>query len=130
MGFKWQKGKTPADMQLKISILATRFPKATGRALMQETEIEATEARRQTPVLYGILRSTVKADGPFFDGDRIYTMVSAGGPAADYAVYVHEDLDAFHRVGNAKFIERPLMESRSFMAQRVAMRMELKGLVA
>ena len=31
-----------------------------------------------------------------------------GVPVMDYAVVVHEDLDAFHPVGKAKFLENPI----------------------
>ena len=31
--------------------------------------------------------------------------VGFGGPAADYAIYVHEDLSAHHPVGEAKYLE-------------------------
>jgi len=32
--------------------------------------------------------------------------------ATPYALYVHEDLDAFHEVGQAKFLEKPAREYR------------------
>ena len=38
-------------------------------------------------------------------------------------VTVHENLDAFHRVGQAKFLESVLVESRPYLAARVARRM-------
>ena len=48
-----------------------------------------------------------------------------GGPAAGYAIYVHEDLGAFHPVGDAKFMESVLNESRPFLAKRIAARVDL-----
>jgi hypothetical protein len=55
----------------------------------------------------------------------IYALIVAGGPAAPYAIYVHEDLEAIHPVGQAKFIESVLLESRPFMAARIAKRIDL-----
>lgn len=55
----------------------------------------------------------------------VWTNIVAGGPSAPYAIYVHEDLEAFHKVGQAKYIESVLMESRPFMAARVAKRIDL-----
>lgn len=39
------------------------------------------------------------------------------GYAAQYAIYVHEDLNAFHPIGNAKFLEGPLRRYRAQMAK-------------
>jgi hypothetical protein len=94
-------------------------------ALMMETEVEATEARRRTPVKTGLLRSTVRAEGPYIKNGVISTAVSAGSAAADYALPVHEDLEAHHRVGEAKFIESTLKESAPHMGRRVARRLKL-----
>ena len=48
-----------------------------------------------------------------------------GGPAVDYAGLVHEDLDAIHPVGQAKFLESTLMESRPFLAARIGKRIDM-----
>lgn len=32
------------------------------------------------------------------------------GYAASYAIYVHEDLEAYHKTGEAKYLERPMRE--------------------
>jgi len=39
------------------------------------------------------------------------------GFTARYAVYVHEDLMAYHRVGQAKYLEDPLINRRDEMRQ-------------
>ncbi len=49
-------------------------------------------------------------------------VVEAGGPSAPYGFFVHEDLEAFHSQGEAKFISGPLRESSRFMADRIAKR--------
>lgn len=106
-----------------------RVQKAMGdeaaRGLFQETQVEATEVKKRTPVDKGTLRGTVHVVGPVREGRKIYTLIACGGPSAPYAVFVHEDLEAFHKVGQAKFLESVIMESRPFMASRVAKRMEL-----
>lgn len=110
-------------MKARLRKFAQDFPKKVGAALYIETQIETKEAKRRTPVKHGALRGTVHTEGPVFEGKSIYCMIVAGGPAAPYAVYVHENLDAFHSVGQAKFIESVVLESRPFMAQRVARRL-------
>ena len=90
-------------------------------AARAEMEIELTEAKARTPVDTGALRASGHVDGPD-GGGRI--RVVFGGPAAPYAVKVHEDLSAYHAVGQAKFLESVLLESAPYLAQRIADRMK------
>lgn len=117
------------------------FPDEVASALYKETQIEATEVKRRTPVwnsdrrvpagvVPGALRASVRVIGPVRRGTQVYTLIAAGGNSAPYAIYVHEDLDAFHKVGQAKYIESVILESRSFMAIRVAKRIDLKRALA
>jgi hypothetical protein len=95
------------------------------RAQYEETEVEAAECKRVTPVDTGSLRNSVHAEGPTWRGKQCETAVVAGGPAAGYAIYVHEDLSADHPVGQAKYIEGPLLQSAPFMGRRIAKRIDL-----
>lgn len=113
------------EMSGKLRRFGKVFPERVGAALYQETEIETTEAKRRTPVDTGNLRASVHTEGPEFEGDSIYTQIVAGGVSAPYAIYVHENLEAFHKVGQAKFIESVILESRPFLAARVARRIQL-----
>lgn len=124
------------DMQRKLRAFGRKYPNEVGRALYIETEIEATEVKKRTPVwnpdnpvpkghVPGSLRASVHVVGPVQAGGRIYTLIVAGGTAAPYALYVHEDLEAFHKTGQAKYIESVLLESRPYLAARVAARVEL-----
>jgi len=103
----------------------TNMHKQTDRALYQETQIELREVKKRTPVEFGELRASEFVEGPIRQGDSVYTRIVAGGPSAPYAIYVHEDLEAFHEVGQAKYIESVLLESRPFLAARVARRIDL-----
>ncbi len=117
-------------MAAKVRRLAKKFPDEVIRALYIETEIETTEAKRRTPVDKGPLRASVHQEGPTRKGRAIGTMIVAGGPAAPYAIYVHEDLEAEHPVGQAKFIESVIMEVRPHLAARLAKRIELHRALA
>jgi hypothetical protein len=104
-----------------------------GRAIYQETSIELKEVKRRTPVDKGALRASEHVEGPLRTGPNdsiIYALIVAGGPAAPYAIYVHEDLEAIHPVGEAKFIESVLLESRPFMAARIAKRIDLNRAIS
>lgn len=84
--------------------------------------------KRRTPVDEGHLRGSVHPQGPFREREIIYTLIVCGGPAAPYAIFVHENLTAKHDVGQAKFLESVIMESRRTMAARVARRLQLEDM--
>jgi hypothetical protein len=113
------------EMRRKVAALADRMPMELGRALKEEVDAIAAEAKKQTPVATGKLRDSVRVEGPVVDGDRISAAVVAGGPDVDYAIQVHEDLDAKHDDGTAKFIERPLMDGARDLMEGVAKRIDL-----
>lgn len=112
-------------MVAKLRKLQEELPDTFGNALRQEAEIEATECKKRCPVDTGALRASIQASGPFRNGRSITCNIEAGGPAEPYALIVHEDLEASHRVGEAKYIERPLQESAPYMADRIAKRIAL-----
>lgn len=120
-GLKEMRGK----IQHRVENQAKEFGKAMRKVMDTEVELEM---KPRTPVLTGDLKSTVRAQGPFYSGNLITVQAVAGGLAesgrmVDYAVPVHENLDAHHPNGEAKFIERPLMESAPFFLQRTAHQM-------
>lgn len=120
-GFRWLRG-SPDRLARGYVQAAHGQVDRLARAQYIETEIDATEAKERTPVDTGTLKGTVHATGPDMDGDRIVTAIVAGGPAAPYAIEVHENLDAFHKVGQAKFIESVTRESAPHMRSRILRR--------
>ena len=76
----------------------------------QEGERIMVVAKLRTPVRHGVLRSTGHVEIPVVAGNTIETTLGFGGPAAGYAIYVHENLTARHRVGQAKFLESAFNE--------------------
>lgn len=118
-------------MQSKVARIAKQFPDQVAAAVTEEAEIEATEVRRRTPVATGALKGTIHVVPPErtgFAGRVIEAYVVAGGVAAPYALIVHEDLEAFHPVGQAKYLESVILESRPFMGERIARRVEFTRL--
>jgi hypothetical protein len=111
--------------------IAAKFPDRVGAALYQEAQIEATEMKRRTPVDTtpnaphpGNLRNSIHVEEPVREGNHISVTVATGAQAP-YAVYVHENPDAYHPVGQWKFMESVINESRAFMAARIAARVHL-----
>ena len=112
--------------------LVQNMPGQVERALEAEAEIEMAEAKRRTPVRFGPLRASGHVDKAVrggFGGDEISVTLGFGGPSVPYAAIVHEDLEAFHDVGQAKYLEGPLLESAPFMGQRIAKRLDLNAAV-
>jgi hypothetical protein len=91
------------------------------KALQQEANIELTEMRRRTPVEFGPLRASLSVTVER-KGSTITAEFGAGGPSAPYAIYVHERTELHHKIGEAKFIERPLKESAPHFGERIANR--------
>lgn len=108
--------------QREIAQLAQKLGRATVlAALRAEAEIEMTEAKRRCPVDTGALRASGVVTEELRGTDAIVRL-AFGGAAASYALFVHENLQALHRVGEAKFLERPLLEAVPYLADRVAAR--------
>lgn len=114
--------------------IAAAYPDRVAAALYQEAQIEVTEMKRRCPVDVtahaphpGNLRNSIHAEEPERDGKKISVTIATGAQAP-YALYVHENPDAFHPVGQWKFMESVLNESRPYMAARIANRIHLNGL--
>jgi hypothetical protein len=96
-------------------------------ALMAELEIEKSEVLKLTPRDTGALRESIRIVGPEFKGNTVSAYIVAGDESVDYALYVHEDPDAYHPVGQWKYIEEPLMQSGPHLMARVARRIQAEG---
>ncbi len=83
------------------------------KTLFQEMEDVAGRSKETfVPVDTGALRGSIHATPPKVRRGSVSTSVVAGGPAAPYALTVHENLQARHPLGQAKYLERPLNEAR------------------
>lgn len=130
-------------MTRTLSALARKMPEQIGVALYQEAQIEATEMKKRTPVdtrpnqWYpyqqaphpGQLRNSIHVEDPEQHGRRIEVVIATGAEAP-YAIFVHEDPDAFHPVGEWKFMESVLNESAPYMNARLARRLHVNNLKA
>jgi len=119
------------SMIATLKEITNKFPDDVAKALYQEANIEVVEMKRRCPVDTtanaphpGNLRASIHAELPEREGRNISVTV-ATGKQAPYAVYVHEDPDAFHPVGEWKFMEGPLKESAPHMNARIAARVNL-----
>lgn len=104
----------------RLKSLGVTIGPAAGNALRAEAELIMTEAKRRTPVLTGALRASGHVTGPDVEAQAV--TLAFDGPAAPYAVVVHENIAARHVTGEAKFLERPLLEALPGLADRIAAR--------
>ena len=118
-----------SSMQANFRKVERQFPGRVEKALKTEAEVELAESKRRVPVDTGTLRASGQVVGPEKEGNKFYVDISYGGQAEDYAVIVHEDLDAFHKVGQALYLKSVLDESAPFMAQRVADEINLEDVL-
>ena len=112
-------------MKAKIAKITAKIPHAAGAALYAEALIEMAESMQRTPVDTGALRASHITHKPYLSlgGKEISVTIEVGGSAAPYALAVHEDLEAFHKTGQAKYLESTLMESARFIPERVGKRL-------
>lgn len=113
-----------------------RLRKEIEAAAYQEANVEMTESKRLCPVDVtenaphpGQLRASGRVLPPRWEGNEVRVDLAYGGGPVDYALVVHEDLEAHHPVGQAKYLEQPLMESAPHMPSRIARRVDMNRVV-
>jgi hypothetical protein len=104
-------------MLARLKKMRTDVPKELNKALYREAQAIFRKSQRLVPVDKGFLKGSGVVEGP----TNNEVLIGYGGPAAPYALYVHEDPDAQHAKGKTyKFLEIPLMEARPGMEKRLA----------
>jgi len=120
------KLKGDAEMRKNLRNCAKNCPEQLRDAGMKEMEVEKKEIQARTPVRFGVLRDSIEVKAPEMKTGRVVITV---GTDVEYAVFVHENLEAYHEIGEAKFIESVLDESEPHMAERIAKHIDLKKMV-
>lgn len=96
--------------------------RAAESGLYQAAETVVGEAAARAPKDTGALRASAHVQLPERRGDEIVVEFGMGGPAAPYAVVQHEDLSLQHSQGEAKFLEKTLLERKDDITKLVAER--------
>lgn len=105
--------------KLKAAIKANRAltEKGLRKGLLRAGLFLQRESQKIVPIDKGVLRNSAntRLEGK---GLEVAAIVSYG---TEYAIYVHEDLEAKHKEGKqAKFLEQPLRDKRARLAEIVA----------
>lgn len=111
--------------QLGMSVMN----EAIAPAVYAEANILMTKIKRDdVPVDTGALRSTGQVKQPEITGSAVRVELGFGGPAAPYALFVHEKTENHHNVGRAKYLEAPVNEYagqfETNLATRIRSRLE------
>ncbi len=92
--------------------------------LYQFAEEVMAVSKEVVPVDMGNLMNTGHVELPVDSGNEISVTMGYGGPAVNYALVVHENLDPrvnWHRPGSGpKFLENPLKERQDKLPERIA----------
>ena len=91
------------------------------KALRQEGNIILNDSVKQTPVEFGDLRRSGTVE-EVKETKTVYEI--AIGFNTTYAAAVHENLNAHHPVGKAKYLEDPLMARAPNISKNVAKRVK------
>lgn len=95
---------------------AAKFLRREGRSILAEVKSEIPEET-------GALRASARLRVSARKRGGVSVTISVGGQDAPYAVIVHEDTQARHGKGKAKFVEDPVRRHVSGLARGLAVAM-------
>jgi hypothetical protein len=97
--------------------------KIVGQVILEEANMIFAKAMILTPIDTGALRGSGGVSAPMNMPSDIGVDIFFGGPAAPYAMYVHEILGNYHNPPTqAKYLEQPFMERLPEIQQNMARR--------
>ncbi len=107
----------------KLGALAPKVKHAAETELYHIAEEIMANSKEVVPVDTGALMSTGHVDAPVETDHGVSISMGYGGPAAPYALYVHEELDPninWSRPGSGpKFLENPVISMQPDIAPRI-----------
>lgn len=119
----------------KLDGLSGKVGHAVARALSGEAEDIMAESKERVPVDLGTLRASGHVQAPQVSGSMVSVTLGYGGPAAPYALAVHENprsgktggvspsgrkYKTWAKVGGYKFLESAADEAARGIGERVA----------
>ena len=126
------------ELQAKLLQAHAKALMALGGAIQLEGETIMTRSKREfVPVDLGTLRGSGHVTQPEYSGHKAEVTLGYGGPAAAYALAVHEhpsvhspptwqgkDINWNVAGSGPKYLEKPMLESRKGQGQRIARRIK------
>jgi hypothetical protein len=102
------------DIELKAMLEAARekSPLAVAQAIYEEANLIFAKSQVLVPVDTGVLRGSGGVSAPQKGTTGYFVDIFYGGPAASYALYVHEIIGNYHKPPTqAKYLEQPFMQA-------------------
>jgi hypothetical protein len=106
-----------------IARIPSNFPNLLEKAIYEEANVIFNESQKLVPVDTGALRASGFVHAPKNENNRTFVRVTYGGPAAHYALYVHENLYSTHTAPTqAKYLETPLYRQVPVLIKNLTIR--------
>ena len=97
--------------------------KVLSQALYEEGQMAFAESQQITPIDTGALRGSGVLQIPKIEKNKISVAITYGGPAAPYALFVHEILSSYHASPTqAKYLELPVARRSEYLVRNLATR--------
>lgn len=109
------------EVQANVNRILNGNLKDAKKALLIEANMIGDEAVKQAPVEFGDLRRSETVE--VTKNTKTEYEVTVGFNTT-YAAAVHENRNAHHNVGKAKYLEDPLMKAAPGLGKRVAKRVK------
>ena len=116
------------DLNRRILNLIRALPEEIKSAMITEETGTLELAQSRTPVKTGDLKTSGHL-GDYQVSGYESSIPIIFGTELTYAIYVHENLQAHHDVGQAKFLETAVLDRISGKSQRVAANIQLGRLL-
>jgi len=113
------------DVELQAVLRAAQLeaPKAVAIAIYEEANVIFAKSQVLVPVDTGALRGSGGVSAIQGSGQKMYVDIFYGGPAASYALYVHEIIGNYHKPPTqAKYLEQPFMQSLAEIQNNISRR--------
>jgi len=95
-------------------------PQAIAQAIYEEANVIFAKSQVLVPVDTGVLRGSGGVSAPQMGSQGYFVDIFYGGPAASYALLVHEIIGNYHNPPTqAKYLEQPVMEAMSTIQQNI-----------
>lgn len=109
------------EVEANINKIIKENWKDAKKGLLAEANIILNQSVKQTPVEFGVLRGSGTVEETKDDKDEYEVTI---GFNTDYAAAVHENLNAYHSKGKAKYLEDPLMARVDDIPKNIAKRIK------
>jgi hypothetical protein len=113
------------DVELQAVLRAAQLeaPKAVAIAIYEEANVIFAKSQVLVPVDTSALRGSGGVSAIQGSGQGMYVDIFYGGPAASYALYVHEIIGNYHKPPTqAKYLEQPFMQSLAEIQNNISRR--------